>query len=263
MPISNHCEIIITTGPNTTKMCKNVNKYCRHKQVICHLCQTVFGHQSSLDRHIQKNHKERKKIRVVKKDKISEIQKELEELKQKYEKQYNAVSERIEKVENEPRNIIVIGDEQIFFGLVNKMGKQRAMSFLLDNLNPKDSINIIDKMYLEGIDRNEYPIACIDDYKFRYLNHSGDIVDDKGGNKIVSKLEKDIHTAMIEANNSLIHHFVSVDDNVPLFNVYNIGEIQQKLGSYNNCKDSDKLRNALAKRVYNTEHPFFRTQQDE
>jgi hypothetical protein len=111
-------------------------------------------------------------------------------------------------------------------------------------------------MYLEGIEKSHYPIACADDYKFRYLNHSGGIVDDDGGNKIVSKLENEIHSALIEANTRLIHECVDNDDNITLYNVYDIGTLQEQLGNYRSI-DMEQFRADLAKQVYNTAHPFF------
>jgi hypothetical protein len=176
-----------------------------------------------------------------------EMQQELEQLRA-----------RVNKVEQEPKNItVVIGDEKIFMGLVKRMGNEKvATQFLLENMDYNDSINIIDKMYLEGIPKNRYPIACSDDYKFRYLNHSGDIVDDKGGIKIVSTLEREIHRALIEANSKLIHECVNNDDNITLYNVYDIGTLQTQLGNYRSAVTT-KFRDDLARKVYNTEHPFF------
>ena len=252
----NTCCIIITTGVNKGKMCKDINRYCRHKKTKCEICGEEFSHKSSYNRHKKTAHKqEKKKISIVKKDKCKELEKELEKLKEAY----HHITQRVTKVENEPKNItVVIGDEKIFLGLAKRLGGEtKASNFLLDNIEHKNTINIVEKMYLEGIDKNKYPIACTDNYKFRYLNNSGDIVDDKGGVKIVSKLENEIHSALIEANTHLITECLDSNNNLMLYNVYDIGNVQNKLERFRDNCDKLKLRDELAEKVYNRSHPFF------
>jgi hypothetical protein len=266
---TNTCSILISTGSNKGKKCRDINKYCRHRKTKCSVCGEEFSHLSSYQRHQRTTHSPpgpaRKKIAVKHKHRVKdadsegaahyrEMKQELQQLREEYRK----VSARVDKVEQEPKNItLLISDEKIFIGLVKKMGGEKsATKFLLDNMDHKDSINIVEKMYLEGVEKNRYPIACAEDYKFRYLNRSGDIVDDKGGIKIVSTLENEIHTALIEANTHLIHDCVLNDDNVTLYNVYDIGSLHEQLGNYRKM-DSRQLREDLAKKVYNTSHPFF------
>lgn len=266
---TNTCDIIIATGINKGKKCKDINKYCRHQKTTCSLCGEKFSHKSSYQRHIKVVHASasvKKKVKIQQKKQnthtnredtdVAKMQQELQKLREDYLK----VTARVNKVEQEPKNItVVIGDEKIFMGLVKRMGNEKmATKFLLDNMDYKDSINIVDKMYLEGVEKNRYPIACAGDYKFRYLNHSGDIVDDKGGKQIVSTLENEIHRALIEANARLIHECVDNNDNVTLYNVYDIGTLQNQLGNYKSSYyDAQKFRDDLAKMVYNTSHPFF------
>lgn len=263
----NTCDIIISTGTNKGKLCRDINKYCRHKVVKCPDCGKSFGHKSSYERHRQKAHDKqkaqvKKKVVIVKKDKLGAMQQEIDELREELKQHREAINERVTKVEQKPQNIIVIGDEKVFWALVNRMGEHKAMSFLLNNIHPRDCINIVEKMYLEGVDKMQYPIACADNHKFRYLSTCGDIIDDRGGKKIVSKLENEIHSAIIEANNRLIDDFVTREEkgqaSPSMFTVYDIGAIQQTLKSYRESKDSEQFRDDLAKRVYNTEHPFFK-----
>lgn len=273
MPLNN-CDIIIATGSNKGKCCRDINKYCRHKKTKCDTCGEEFSHKSSYQRHCKQVHPpQKRKVAVLKKvtppsTPIMPLQQQQQQHHQhqhqhhqdyvEMQQELEQLRARVNKVEQEPKNItVVIGDEKIFMGLVKRMGNEKvATQFLLENMDYKDSINIIDKMYLEGIPKNRYPIACSDDYKFRYLNHSGDIVDDKGGTKIVSTLEREIHRALIEANSKLIHECVNNDDNITLYNIYDIGTLQTQLGNYRSA-DTTKFRDDLARKVYNTEHPFF------
>jgi uncharacterized C2H2 Zn-finger protein len=257
MPPTNTCDIIITTGNNTGKKCRDINKYCRHEKTTCDICGEQFGHKSSYLRHVKQAHPPEKK-KIVVKPKVSQEYIEMQQELQKLREDYMKVTARVDKVEQEPKNItVVIGDERIFMGLVKRMGDEKmATKFLLENMDHNNSINIVDKMYLEGVEKNRYPIACAGDYKFRYLNHSGDIVDDKGGIKIVNTLEQEIHRALIEANTRLIHQCVDSGDNLMLYSVYDIGTLQEQLGNYHKS-DKMKFRDDLAKKVYNKSHPFF------
>lgn len=259
---SNTCEIIIATGSNKGKRCSDINKYCRHQKTKCDMCGEEFSHKSSYQRHRKISHpvvasEKKKKISVIKKTSVHPDYDEMKQELQQLREDYRRVTARVNKVEQEPKNItVVIGDEKIFMGLVKKMGEKVATKFLLENMDHKDSINIVDKMYLEGVEKNRYPIACADDYKFRYLSHSGSIVDDDGGIKIVSTLENEIHSALIEANTRLIHECVDNNDNITLYSVYDIGTLQEQLGNYRMI-DTQQFRDDLAKKVYNTSHPFF------
>jgi len=176
---------------------------------------------------------------------FEKLQEEMRELKRQ-------VHERIDKVEQEPKNIIIIGDEKMFHTLTNKFGSDgKAMQFLLDNITPEKSIDIVDKLYLEGVETDRFPIACTDGYRFRYLSRSGKIVDDKGGRKIVSKLESEIHTAMVEANSKLLREAGQHRT------VYDIASLQEQVATYRAHGDQMKFREVLAKKVYNKGHPFF------
>lgn len=278
----NTCDMIIVTGSNKGKRCCDINKYCRHQKTKCDLCGEEFNHKSSYQRHIKTVHghgcTQRRKVTVTRKEPVpghqaqghqaqghqdqgqsgtrtlEEVTRQLQQLRAEFDQ----VNARVHKVEQEPKNItVVIGDENIFMGLVKRLGGEKlATKFLLENMDHKDSINIVDKLYLEGVEKNQYPIACADNYRFRYLSHSGNIVDDDGGTKIVSTLENEIHSALIEANTRLIHECIDNDDNVTLYNVYNLGTLQEQLGNYRRL-DTQKFRDDLAKKVYNTSHPFF------
>lgn len=275
---ANTCTISISTGANKGKLCKDVNRYCRHQPCCCDICDEKFSHKSSMERHKLHKHrvskvqcpaasrnktaatKSRKKINPVKKDKISELQREMAQLKENYQTLDKQLKERMTKIEQEPKNInniIIIGDEKIFHALTKKLGSDdQAMQFLLKNTTPDKGIDIVDKLYLEGLDKDDYPIACTDGYKFRYLNRSGKIVDDSGGIKIVTKLENEIHTALIEANTKLINNYIDSNGD-GLYNVYDIGDLQNKIGEYLHISDQEKFRDDLARKVYNDKHPFF------
>lgn len=290
----NTCTIPVMTGSNKGKLCKDINRYCRHKKTVCEICKEEFSHKSSYERHRRLAHhaSKKKKVCVVKKpepvkvkvrmemtdldpdtrrvieqerERVDDLVKELSELREKYE----TVSKRMGKVEREPKNItVVIGDEKIFHGLVKKLGDElRASKFLLENIAKKNCINIVDKLYLEGVEKDRYPIACADDYQFRYLNGSGDIVDDNGGKKILTKLQNEVHSALIEANTCMINEQLgNMDDDGQsddsgsvgkLYDVYDLCHIQHQLGSYRDEEETEKLRDDLARRVYNVSHPFF------
>lgn len=250
--MSNSCTIPIATGINKGKLCRDINKYCRHRASTCDVCGEIFRHRSSLDRHKINKHPQKKVVDYKKKtgakvsiEEYNQLQTEMQELRRQ-------VNERIDKIEQEPKNIIIIGDEKMFYSLSKKLGgDDKAMQFLFSNISPDNSIDIVDKLYLEGVEKDKYPIACTDGYRFRYLNRSGQIVDDKGGTKIVSKLGSEIHTAMVEANSKLLREAAQHR------NIYDIALLQQQVLAYRKRVDQMKLREDLARKVYNSRHPFF------
>ena len=64
----NICDIEITTGINKGKLCRDINKYCRHKKVICEICKEEFSHKSSYLRHKKTVHNEKQKVAIVKRN---------------------------------------------------------------------------------------------------------------------------------------------------------------------------------------------------
>lgn len=253
----NQCTIPISTGMNKGKLCKDINKYCRHKPCKCDYCGEIFSHISSMERHKQKKHLPKSTASTPKpqvtikpkttNDSYNKLQEEMHTLKNNFEE----INARIKKVEQEPKNIIIIGDEKIFESLTRKFGSDEiAMQFLLEHTQPENSIDIVDKLYLEGVAKDQYPIACTDDYRFRYLNRSGKIVDDHGGQTIVTKLESEIHNALMEANTKLLN-------NISSRKVYNIYDLNEQINGYRELNDRNKFRDDLAKKVYNKQHPFF------
>jgi len=271
----NNCTMIITKGNNKGKMCKDINRWCKHKRVYCEYCKRTFSYQHSYNGHICVNHKSRfpgppaappdeyqppspyqhqphqhqphqhqphqhqppEKIRISLKPVVSEAQ-ELKEMMYQLKHEIN-------EIRNQPKvhinNLTVITDD-IFSKVVTEMGKQEGVRFLLDSLTgDSECLSIVDKVYLSGKDKNEYPIACKGNNHFRFLASNRKVIDDLGGEIIVSKITGSVQDAIIRA---------AADTEM-----YDIKYIQDRIKDLTNGRD--KLRDGLAVKVTNPTHPFF------
>lgn len=243
----NECQIIITKGQNTGKKCFEVNRWCKHYKTTCKRCGKQFMYRHSYESHRCTQNKIR--VSVKKKQNpdqseifrlISQLQKEVQELKQ------------------QPRvlidNLTVITDD-IFSKMSSEMGTENAIKFLMEALrSDTECLDIVDRVYLNAPDPNQYPIACKDLDHFRFLGPNSDIVDDIGGKIIVSKLTESVQNAMIQASSQLMQR---CDDPDILLDNLNILTLQEKLTTLPSEDNQARFKRELAIKVLNPSHPFF------
>ena len=153
-------------------------------------------------------------------------------------------------------NIAIIGDNALEY-LSNRMGRDEAIKYLVQNAINANSIDVVDKLYLDGKDINDYPIACREDLHFRFLDENKNIVDDFGGHKIAHKLTDNVQTAMIDAHLNYIKKLTNTPRQEELWSVYDIRKVQSSINEFNNRENKENLRADLAIKVYNPTHPFF------
>lgn len=222
------------------------NKY-RHENKYCPSSKTVPVPVPDTVRGTRKKITVKLKLKVAIDDhKQDDILKELQNMR-----------ERLAKVENEPKtynNWIIIGSD-MFNDMVDKYGRVEAMSFLMTSAVSGDSVNVIKKLYLDGISPDKYPIACKNFRHFRYLNDKREIIDDKGGNSVQKIFSDRAHRAMVLATNELMQDEIMIhppeqEDMSELF--LKLGEAQCNLASIHNL-DIDRL----AGMTNNPNHPFF------
>jgi hypothetical protein len=147
---------------------------------------------------------------------------------------------------------MVIGND-FFQELTAKIGKDRAVEFLSSTATDGKPIDVIDKLYLEGRDPMNYPIACRNEDHFRYLSHDGEggrkVVDDRGGVIIADMMMNRLRNAFLMAANELISQHVDgtqESDADVLRSVQNITTV-----------DKDMIVYQLAEATNNSNHPFF------
>jgi len=166
--------------------------------------------------------------------------------------------ERVKKIENTPRiqtafsNCIIIGPD-MYHDMVAKYGKDAAIDFLTKSALSGDSVGVIQKLYLDGINPDQYPIACRDlpapsKYHFRYLNDNREVVDDQGGKSVQKIFTDRAHKAMILATNEIISKAMDGEEGA----FCTLVPIQRKLASID-VLDIDRLANI----TNNPNHPFF------
>lgn len=229
----------------------------------CKYCSTVFTKRQNRSRH-EKKYCHKKPINKIKvdiklKDSIKETQSQSQtqsqnqieidididrEFKKDIMKELNILREKVYKLENSPRtthvnvnlqNCIIIGDN-VYDELVNKLGHNEAINYLTSGCY--DEVDVIEKLYLDSPNPNNYPIACKTPTHFRYLNEYREIIDDQNGNKVQKLVKSRVREAMLLAimeedadTNSNIHKLLT--------------------------DDKRDILTKLAKITYNPDHPFF------
>jgi hypothetical protein len=268
----NTCTMVITKGPNKKKLCRDVHRWCKHKSISCSTCHHSFRYQHTYDTHTCES-STRLKIKVKVKPALydaasrnfsqSQSQSQIETLELK--EMVSKLQNELEVIKNQPKvqinNLTVITDD-IFGRMVTQMGQEDATRFLLDSLdNEAECLNIVDKVYLTASDKNQYPIACRNNNHFRFLGPNSKIVDDIGGDLIVSKLTNSVQNAFLKASANLIEGHVKGDQTESLYSMYDMRFVQDRIKQLPTADHKEKLREGLATKVTNPTHPFFQLEE--
>lgn len=251
--MGNECQIIIKKGPNAGRKCHEVNRWCKHYKQKCTKCNKIFMYRHTYDGHRCQRAKVHVAImskKINNNDDSNELHRIVSELKKE-----------VKELKEQPRvhidNLTVISDD-IFSEMSNKMGIDNAVKFLMDVIkSDTECLDVVNRVYLDGNDRNKYPIACKDKDHFRFLGPDSDIIDDLGGKIIVSKLTESVQNAMIKANAELINQY----NNNPseLMNYVNMLSLQEKLTRIPTADNQARFKRELAIKVRNPDHPFFQS----
>ena len=224
----------------------------------CKFCGTLFSDRSNRYRHENKHCSTRTKniipqprqkievklrVKVNTKDENAVNEEILNELQQ--------LRERVKKIENEPRynNWIIIGPD-MYNDMVDKYGRTEALDFLTKSAISGDSVDVIKKIYLDGISPEKYPIACKKDMHFRYLNDKREVIDDKGGESVQKMFTARAHKAMVVAANEQVREAMENSNMNDLFTKLN--DVQNGLASVHSL-DLERLAGITT----NPDHPFF------
>jgi hypothetical protein len=169
----------------------------------------------------------------------------------------NSLRRRVQKMENEPRynNWIIVGSD-MFSDMIDKYGRTEALDFLTKSAITGDSVDIIKKLYLDGVAPEQYPIACKNYHHFRYLNDKREIIDDKGGQSVRKIFSDSTHKAMVLATNEKMK---LIDPDSDQLGDTDVGDMFRKLGEVQcNLTSVHSLDiNRLAGMTNNPDHPFF------
>lgn len=169
-------------------------------------------------------------------------------------REIHELRERMTEMEQKPRynNWIIVGDD-MFHAMVDKLGRQEALSFLTQSAIAGDSIEVVKKLYLDGVSPEKYPIACRNADHYRYLNDKRQIIDDKGGESVKKMLTNQTHRAMVLAANEVIQSKLSKDEGIMYVDLdHDMKTVQCKLADVQTL-DMDRLYGI----THNPNHPFF------
>jgi hypothetical protein len=167
----------------------------------------------------------------------------------------DSVSEVKELIKNRPPVLNVYIGDNVYDDLVKKMGKKDAVDFLIRAASDNDPLSVIDKLYLDDIDKEDWPIAYRNG-EFKYISEKKEMIIDRTGNRI-GKLFGKVHNAMIQAVSEMINNNLNgtAEDINGMYDTYNMLRIQRNL--YKICGKTDIFCNRLRNKVTNPVHPFF------
>jgi uncharacterized C2H2 Zn-finger protein len=260
----NPCDVILTRGKNKGSTCGSINAKCKHVQepMVCKICSMTFDRTTSYHRHVNTHKNKGVKIQIAIKKKEYTIKKTIPmsdtTLEQLERDRYNDVYYKILQLERQnidlrkevevlkhmpvtTTNFIAVLGSDFYADLINKLGKPDAIKFLTQSCIKRSPLSVFQKLYLDDINPENYPVACKDELHFRYLDNEKKMVDDQGGIYLGDAVSRKISDAMMLAAN---------ENSGPSSHILQ----QEKLQSF----DRDTMIQDLANITNNPNHPFFR-----
>lgn len=240
------CEYCGAMFNNRSNKYRHEKQYCpstRTKKKSDHVKVSKMPKTKKIKRTIPK-----KKIEV--KVKIRDTSATETESNKNLIEEINNLRERVQKMENKPvyNNWIIIGPD-MFTEMIEKYGRTEALDYLTKSAISGDSVDVVKKLYLDGVSPEKYPIACKNYHHFRYLNDKREIIDDQGGQSVRKIFSDRAHKAMVLATNEMMN----VESDKDAGDMYRkLGDVQCRLSSVHTL-DLDRL----AHMTINPNHPFF------
>ena len=255
------CDICGNTYSNKDNLIKYKKKYCKKKQkpLIKPKNINLVGKRPKIViKQINRVTNQGLDLELEKQNKL--LKNQIQRLKLNQHNQNNEILKLKKKLLSNNdlnANAFLIIKNNLLELLIIKMGdSDKAIDFFLGNFITKNFSKIIDKVYLENLSSDEFPIACKGSTHFRYLDKTRLLVNDKKGDQISKLLINNIQSAGLMASNILIKKHATSNVN-KLYETYDILKIQTV--AYDLTKHSyfSKIRKYLSKRVLNPNHPFF------
>uniref|UniRef100_A0A6C0J4K1 Uncharacterized protein n=1 Tax=viral metagenome TaxID=1070528 RepID=A0A6C0J4K1_9ZZZZ len=279
---TNLCRVVLSRGKNQGQICYNVNKKCRHKVRYCPYCGTEFTMETSYYRHIKhcegtEIKKAHRKVLINTKPIVSNKYDVNKYDVNKYDvnkydlnkydvnkliDRISLLEQKLEQLKTRPTTTVhnwnIVLGSNFYKELVQKMGQESAIDYLMEIASEKKHIDLISKLYLEGNDPSDYPVACRDQDHFRYITAEHKIVDDKGGHNISKYVSTGVMDALILAANDTITEQLNnnIDDPHEKLSV-----IQNHILKLNGMT-KEYIINKLAELTNNPNHPFFKVKEN-
>jgi hypothetical protein len=243
--------------------------YIMEMEYCCDHCKSTFKYRSNYYRHKKtyhnyhsnhhnnNNHHKSPKIKVnIKKKETPDIRSEVAELREHiYELtqciKTGAIGNTYNTNNNNYYNIVI--SNNIYDEMVKKFGREQALYMLTSKHISKNAIEIIKALYLDDNDPAKYPIACVDNNHFRYLNDKKELVDDYGGKLMQKYVVNVVTNAMLLANNEIINECQSAGSRDI--------DLRQIQNNVMNPSPDEVIKN-MAQLVKNRFHPFFHNGDD-
>lgn len=271
-PLSN-CQVVISRGKNMGRRCGEVNRKCRHKISYCPYCGAEFTMETSYYRHIKvcdnavKDNGSRKKVTIKPKPKrkapANKQQVEPPPEMHTLLDRIKLLEQELEQVKTRPTTVthnwnIVLGSN-FYEELVQQMGQQSAIDYLMEIASESKPIDVISKLYLEGNDPSDYPVACRGQDHFRYITSEHKIVDDKGGHNISKIVSNGVMDALVLAAQDAITEQMADEGednegNVPQDKLLAMQDHMLQMQRMVSKRD---IVSKLAELTNNPNHPFF------
>lgn len=276
------CQIKISRGKNKGKICGHVHETCRHRENTCHRCGTFFTHSVSYALHLSQCGKveadtESTGHAVIDVQPVSRPERERERERverterERIKCEVKPKSERYNLNGGQPHphtiivNQITVTDcvfniaappmkisNNFYTELIAKMGKDAALQFITQTAEDKTPVEIFKKLYIDGVEPNERPIANCGNRHFRF-NTEGGLVDDTTGAGLNKLIRNHIQNTYLQSSNDIISKQVESSDEMEDDRFVKWAKVQTAATDMI-CVD---VGAELAPITYNLNHPFW------
>jgi hypothetical protein len=248
--------------------CKFNPSRIKAKRINCPHCVNDFASKAALITHLSKFCKNKPKLKLQN-NKITKLEPIISKHIVTRLKKRITLCPKLAKIEPEIHESCESSDDEVFVSdtgnsildrIIDKMGKEIGLDFLIGNFLTKKYDKIIEKAYLENIGSDNYPFVCKGRSHFRYYNKNGELVDDIDGNMLSKTIHRGIQNAGLTSSIIIIKkHLENNNDNDELYDSYDLAQLQGIAYKMTTNKSLNKIKKYLSTRVLNPNHPYFRS----